>query len=557
MPKPRDLATLRDAVRSAAFTPPRRDLDGLVELLGDEDEAVVHGAELAIVRAAADAAPLVPRLLALLERASPAARARGLRVVGRLAPTDAESAKAVLAALRDADPRVRRGAANALGRMQGSEAASEIAAALVVAWDEAPELPLARALAEAMGKLGVVEALDRLDSLEDGDVELARIARKASAMLRRDGSRGESSEIDGARAGEMDVEIVLLCRAGLETLVIDELRERCPRARAVRAGVGDGSLGSGHVLGTWRGALDELMTVRTALGVAFALPAERVRGDDPDDDAEIEAACVRAITSEKGSHVLETWTRGAVRYRLAWEGKGHRRGTTWRVIHALSERRPGWINNPTASTWEVRVSASHGEVRILLLPRKLSDPRFVYRVRDVPAASHPTIAAALVRASRPRADDVVWDPFVGSASELVERAKAGPYRRLIGSDTDPEALVAARANLEAAGLAEGRQVTLELGDATEHAPPRVTSIITNPPMGRRVARDGSLANLLDRFCDHAAGVLAPGGRLTWLSPLGARTAARAEANRLRVALRQPVDMGGFHAELQVWEKPVA
>ena len=348
---------------------------------------------------------------------------------------------------------------------------------------------------------------------------------------------------------------MLLCRAGLETLVIDELRERCPRARAVRAGVGDGSLGSGHVLGTWRGALDELMTVRTALGVAFALPAERVRGDDPDDDAEIEAACVRAITSEKGSHVLETWTRGAVRYRLAWEGKGHRRGTTWRVIHALSERRPGWINDPTASTWEVRVSASHGEVRILPAPQavgpalRVPRPR---RARRVASDDRGSARAGVAAARRRRRAG----PVRRSASELVERAKAGPYRRLIGSDTDPEALVAARANLEAAGLAEGRQVTWSWATRPS-APPRVTSIITNPPMGRRVARDGSLADLLDRFCDHAAGVLAPGGRLTWLSPLGARTAARAEANRLRVALRQPVDMGGSTPSWRVWEKPVA
>jgi uncharacterized protein with von Willebrand factor type A (vWA) domain len=73
-------------------------------------------------------------------------------------------------------------------------------------------------------------------------------------------------------------------------------------------------------------------------------------------------------------------------------------------------------------------------------------------------------------------------------------------------------------------------------------------------MGRRVARDGSLGALLDQFTDHAARVLSPGGRLVWLSPLAGQTAARAEANGLRVTLRQTVDMGGFHAEMQVWEK---
>jgi tRNA G10 N-methylase Trm11 len=190
-------------------------------------------------------------------------------------------------------------------------------------------------------------------------------------------------------------------------------------------------------------------------------------------------------------------------------------------------------------------------VRVRLAPRKLLDPRFTYRLRDVPAASHPTVAAALVRASRPRPEDVVWDSFVGSGSELVERARAGAYRKLLGSDLEADALEASRANFAAAGLTD---VALDLGDATLHAPPGVTCILTNPPMGRRVARDGSLGELLDRFTDHVAQILPSGGRLVWLSPFAGRTAARAEENQLRVTLRQTVDLGGFHAELQVWEK---
>ena len=39
-----------------------------------------------------------------------------------------------------------------------------------------------------------------------------------------------------------------------------------------------------------------------------------------------------------------------------------------------------------------------------------------------------------------------------------------------------------------------------------------------------------------------------------LTRVPGRTAARAESNGLRVVLRESVDMGGFHAELQAWEK---
>jgi predicted RNA methylase len=549
MAKQRDIAGLRDAVKSTAFTPSARDLTPLVELLGDEDEAVVRGTERAIVRAASGGAVVVAPLLGLLAGAPPGVRAQGFRVVGRLMPTDRESAAVLIAALADADARVQKSAANALGRLERSEAGPDIAQALLAAWDEVPELPLARALAEAMGKRGVAEALARLEAVTEGDPELVRIAKNAVAMLRRDGTRQGASVIDGARAGDFDVRLVVLCRGGVEGLAAGELTERVKGARDVRAG----AIGSGRVTATWRGAPRDLFAVRTMLGFAFALPDEPIAGAV--DDASVEEATARALTSDVAARILETWTAGVVRYRLDWDGKGHRRASTWRVVHALGERRPAWVNDPTESTWQatVSVSVADGVLRVLLAPRKLEDPRFTYRLKDVPAASHPTLAAALVRASRPKADDVVWDPFVGSGSELVERARAGACARLVGSDLDPAALEAARANLAAAAL-DG--VTLDLADATTHAPAGVTCIVTNPPMGRRVARDGSLGDLLDRFVDQAARVLTPGGRLVWLSPLGGQTAARAEANGLRVASRQSVDMGGFHAELQVAEKPV-
>jgi 23S rRNA G2445 N2-methylase RlmL len=182
-----------------------------------------------------------------------------------------------------------------------------------------------------------------------------------------------------------------------------------------------------------------------------------------------------------------------------------------------------------------------------LSPRGLDDPRFTYRVRDVAGASHPPLAAALVRAAGVREDDVVWDPFMGSGVELVERARAGRYARLAGSDTSPRALDAARANFAAAGL-DG--VRVELADALTHAPPGTTLILTNPPMGRRLLRDGSLGTLLDGFIDHASAILPAGGRLAWLSPLGARTRKRAALRGLVVALDEVVDMGGFPAHLQ-------
>jgi hypothetical protein len=530
MAKQRDPNALRQALASSDFTPPVRDTARLLSLFADPDEEVVENVERALLRAAKGGGDIEDRVVAELPSLVPAAKARALRVLGALGAQGVSAGHAVVSALSDGNLAVERAAAHALGRMARSPLADEMRRALLDRWDRGGDGTLTRAIAEALGKLGALEAKERLVRAAKGDDELARIARRAVLMLERDGTRGEESAIAGERSIDRELVVILWCRAGLERFVREELTERAPGAHFLRDEEGEVTI-------RWKGAPSDLLRLRTILGLAFPVPVTAT--------ADAAGAIVAALSSDLASTIADTWTRGAVRYRIAWEGRGHKRGETWRLAGALKEARPTWINDPTDSTWQVTLRRSGDSV--LLVPKKLVDGRFSYRVADVPAASHPTIAAALVRASRPAKGDVVWDPFVGAGTELVERRAFGPVAALIGTDTDESALARARQN----GLGDA---LLEVADATTYVPrERVNVIVTNPPMGRRVARDGSLADLLDAFTDHVAVVLAKGGRLAWLSPLGGRTAARAEANKLRVTLRQRVDMGGFDAELQVWE----
>ena len=220
---------------------------------------------------------------------------------------------------------------------------------------------------------------------------------------------------------------------------------------------------------------------------------------------------------------------------------------------AIAARRPDLVNDPTDSTWRVHVAEDGGQVAVSIEPRKLDDPRFAYRVADVPAASHPTVAAALARLSVTHslapAKDVVWDPFVGSGLELCERGRLAPSARLAGSDVSAEALVAARANLDSAGVT----ADLAAGDALAHEVPGATLILTNPPMGRRVLR-GRAHPLLVELVERAAAILPAGGLLCWISPIPGQTRARAAAVGLRLIDAHTVDMGGFAAEIQVLRK---
>lgn len=191
--------------------------------------------------------------------------------------------------------------------------------------------------------------------------------------------------------------------------------------------------------------------------------------------------------------------------------------------------------------------AKSGHVSLELVPRAYEDARFAYRKRTVAASSHPTIAAALVRVSPRRDDDVMWDPFAGAGAELVERAVIGPYARLVGTDVDERAVNAARANLDAAGV---RGASVTRGDALVTAPAGITSIVTNPPMGRRVQR-GAHVTVLERFVHHASTVLAPGGSLTWIVPEPRALEGATKHAGFTVERGLTVDMGGFAGELLV------
>ncbi len=540
MGKPLDAETLKERVCDPGFTPSVRDAPGLLELLLGADEARVRDVERAIGRLGAAG---LPALTARFGRSGPDERARLVRAAGRLAAAGPEASSFLIAALADEDARTRRYAAVALGKL--AKGTPGVEAALVGAWDRETRDDVRRAIADALGKAGTKEALERLRAHAGEDARLAEVAARARLFIERDEARARSpGAIDASRAPEAPVPVILRCRAGLERIVAGEIPERCG-ADLVLAG--EPSPGSGLVRAELRGPLGTLFRVRTLESFALDLGARPASSR-----AEVTQALVEVMTSERARALVERWTSGPPRYRIAWGGGGHRRADVYRAAEAIARARPSWINDPKASLWELVAHESKGRVTFELSPRALKDPRFAYRVREVPAASHPPLAAALVRVAGVRADDVVWDPFVGAGTELVERALAGPYARLHGGDVDLRAVDAARANLAAA---EVSRAEVACADARQGPPGPVTLVLTNPPMGRRVVRRAELGPLLDRVVQVASRALAPGGRMVWVSPLGARTAACARAEGMRVSHVCEVDLGGFSAALQRFDRP--
>jgi precorrin-6B methylase 2 len=518
---------LARCLNESGYTPPTRALEALLMALVDAREDDVKPLERALARAEGSAARST---LGLIPRLEPGARPRLYALLVRLAGEVEEPAlySALVQALDEPIAQSRKLAARGLGKLGDRRAETRLLEAL-----EKSSVVEQKSIVDALGALGGEASAVRLATLESRDADLARRRERAGLLIERRLGRAASGRLVLQAPLPRRWRVALSCRHGLETVLADELRGSW---RPVL--VGPGRVDVEHA-----GCLQDLLAARTALDVALVMPLApgAGAGSEPAQriaDALARPECVAALAA---------WTEGVPRFRISWTSGGHHRALTWALARALRQRTRDLVNDSHGARWTLRAPPD-GRGELHLTPRFDEDPRFAYRRGDVPAASHPTIAAALARLAGVQADEVVWDPFVGSGLELVERARLGPVRELWGSDIDPRALSAARLNLDAAGLAFARLVE---GSALTFAPPGPSLIVTNPPMGRRVARDGSLGELLEAFLEHAARVLRPSGRLVWLSPLAERTRGVARRLGLEVATGPNVDIGGFEAEVQI------
>lgn len=351
--------------------------------------------------------------------------------------------------------------------------------------------------------------------------------------------------------------IHLRCRRGLEGFVKAEGAEKLRphegfRVVAVRSGWVTLEVAQECTLAT----LYRLRTFAT-LGIYLGTIADG-------DGAEWVESLAACIASPRSSALMKAATKGVPRYRIDFPTRGHQRGAIRRVAERAYELCPEILNDSREAPWSIDVIPT-GEGRkesyVELRPRLYPDPRLAYRQDDIPAASHPPLAACMARLAGPHSQEVVWDPFCGSGLELVERGLLGGVKALHGTDLDPKAIAVAEANISAARLSNVQSISecifvesdfrdaLRPGHPAGIRPGSVSLIITNPPLGRRV-RVKDLQGLFDDLYDAASEALKPGGRLVFANPL--RTGPTDSS--LKLEYRQAIDMGGFECRLEMYRK---
>lgn len=434
--------------------------------------------------------------------------------------------------LKDPEEKVRRYAINALPKLGGGGAEERELLGLLKRTEGERE----RAhLGKALGKLGSSATLGA-GRLSGDDL------RRVAANVARAENPGRVV-MDRELVGCEGMRVHFRCRAGLEDIVADEVREGM--ARGVRVA----HCGKGLVVGevTGRVALRQLFTMRCFASVGMVLGEVASGAGEAENLAGV-------IAGERAREVFRSWTEGPARYRLEFVARGHQRSLVREVASRVYRIDPLLLNDSRSALWQVDVHPGPRGNVVELQPRLRPDPRFSYRAGDVPAASHPPLAACMVRLAGRQREERVWDPFCGSGLELAERILAGGVSRVLGTDSSAEAVEIARRNLM--GLQRNRvQTDLRCGDFWDWrrmlgaSKAGFTLVLTNPPLGRRVPVP-NLRGLIEELFEAAEELLVAEGRLVFVNPVGVRP----RGARLRLEFRRKVDLGGFHCHLEKWVK---
>jgi SAM-dependent methyltransferase len=451
--------------------------------------------------------------------------------------------------LSDPLEKVRRYAMAALPKLGAGEAEEHELLSLAAKAESQRE---ALALAQTLSRIGGKATLESGTVGQGGSVPVSEQRVKAN-VARKEGAGRLALQVPLRKVE--GVRVLLQCRSGLAPFVVEELEQSAALKGVFRIGRQEAE--SVELIPKEVFSLADLHALRCFSALVFPL-GEFPRQDGP--GAPVDAHAVAgAIASGPARHVMHCFTQGTVRYRLGFPGRRASASLAAEIAGHVFSVAPALLNDPRQALWEVTVRESARGVRVELAPRFRPDPRFAYRRGDVPAASHPPLAAAMARLAGvgSSGDEKVWDPFCGSGLELAECALRCGGGVFFGTDLDPEAVSVARLNFANANRErKGVRARLVAGDfrkAIGH--PELSDlsdlslIICNPPLGKRVPVD-DLRSMVRSLFGLAGRLLRPGGRLVFVNPVQLEP----EGATFKLGFRQRVDLGFAHLQLEKWVK---
>ncbi|RXZ83763.1 methyltransferase domain-containing protein [Paenibacillaceae bacterium] len=154
----------------------------------------------------------------------------------------------------------------------------------------------------------------------------------------------------------------------------------------------------------------------------------------------------------------------------------------------------------------------------------------------------PTVAAALVRISKPCKDDVFYDPFCGAGTIPDERAQL-PARRILASDIEEEVVLKAKEN--------GKGGTIVFRCDARKTPSQSESIdriVSNLPWNKQIAVE-NVRKLYMEFLAEANRILKPNGWIVLLTDCHEEITKASEENGLCLSALYELSLHGLHPKV--------
>lgn len=142
--------------------------------------------------------------------------------------------------------------------------------------------------------------------------------------------------------------------------------------------------------------------------------------------------------------------------------------------------------------------------------------------RETAAGELPRWTARLLcELTGPKPDDVFLDPFMGTGSIPLERARMGPYKMIFASDRDESLVAKVKARLKEKDFERKKKSIfpkqLDARDLSRFEDGLFSAIVADPPWGDwEELNSNELIDLYAAFLKEAKRLLAPAGRLVLL-----------------------------------------
>ncbi|NJL55583.1 methyltransferase [bacterium] len=502
------------------------DLPSLISQLAQEDNEIAKDAGDAILSVGVLA---TTSLLEATPIAPTHAKRRLVFLLGEIARReDADPRKIgqVLAnSLSDEDWKVRKNAAVSLGKAKQRSTLQAVKQRLEVESDPRVRVSLILSLGHLVGAADT-DALNNIILTTESEKSAAQKVTDKLLSMRED-----TPKIDVETAILPAVECELWCRKGVAEILKSECIYRHIDAEIIT---------SDRVRVAGVLSINQLLNIRTAL---FPVLAIEMTGDFAD-PYHLGRLFVKTDVASEMRRITEGTE---VTYRLTFDIVNFPRKRRIEWIERFTAGAQGLINRATGYSWDIIVKSTPNTLLFGVRPANVSDNRFSYRKSTIPAALHPTLAAAAAQLVPGKADDIVVDPFCGSGTLLAERAVSAPYARMEGFDINPQAFQAAHANLEGFKEIFLRKTSFKTLSKIKD----VSLIITNPPYGQRVSNREHARSMQFDLDALASTALKDGGYLIVFRPPNFPS-----PSDLKVLKRIRIDAAGLQVDLVVAQKGV-